>query len=40
VGEFNLGKEAVLDPDKYLSERVVQSYNTGADSAQDDSGEE
>ena len=27
VGEFDLGKEAVLDADKFLSERVVQSYS-------------
>lgn len=40
VSEFELGKEAVMDADKFLSERVVQSYNTGADEAQDDSGEE
>ncbi|MFK7911480.1 MAG: AAA family ATPase [Akkermansiaceae bacterium] len=40
VGEFDLGKEAVLDADKFLSERVVQSYNTSADNVQADSEEE
>ncbi len=36
VGEFDLEKEAVLDADKFLSERVVQSYNTDTDTAQTD----
>ncbi len=34
VGEFDLEKEAVLDADKFLSERVVQSYNTATETAQ------
>lgn len=40
VGEFDLGEEAVKDADKFLSERVVQSYNNGADTKQADSEEE
>ncbi len=34
VGEFDLEKEAVLDADKFLSERVVQSYNSATETAQ------
>ena len=40
LGEFELGEEAILDADKYLSERVVQSYNSGADNAEAKSEEE
>lgn len=37
--EFELGKDAVENADKFLSERVVQSYSDVADKTQADSGE-
>ena len=40
VGEFDLEKEAVLDADKFLSEHVVQSYNTATETAQANSSSE
>ena len=40
VAEFTLGKEVILDADKFLSERVVQSYNHGTDTDNADSEEE
>ena len=40
VGKFELGEEAVLDADKFLSERVVRSYNAGTDDAEADQEED